>query len=335
MPIRDLSHPGAHEALVDTISVDPILSFNIRIGRDFAIRIDSRRRAPLYVFSGRPCRLEIPGLRASVKVEDGDIVFLPHGGAHRVSEGAHGAPSTFEDLLRREIGRRGRHYTLEVDATGEGDARGKAGLDETVVCGSFFWSHELATNPLFAQLPSLLHVRRADAAPTDFMPALTEMLQRLSSMRTGGRGVGMDQAVNTLLRQVVLNHLDAGAAPRAGARAAAPSRDARMSAALHAIHTRPRHPWTLEALAAECHLGRTAFAVRFQAQTGMGAMAYLAQWRVHLAARILRGERLTLDELAHRVGYASGANLARAYKRVMGHAPRAGGAEEGTPEAAA
>lgn len=62
--------------------------------------------------------------------------------------------------------------------------------------------------------------------------------------------------------------------------------------------------------------------MRFRRQTLLPPMTYLANWRVELAARMLREERLSLDEVAERVGYSSGAILARAYKRILGAAPR-------------
>ena len=97
--------------------------------------------------------------------------------------------------------------------------------------------------------------------------------------------------------------------------------DARLLTALEAIHDRPADPWTLESLAALCHMSRTAFATRFRAQMNLSPMQYLARWRIHLASRLLRERRLTLQQAADAVGYSTGAILARAYKRELGSSP--------------
>jgi len=47
-------------------------------------------------------------------------------------------------------------------------------------------------------------------------------------------------------------------------------------------------------------------------------MQYLAGWRMHLARRPLRDSRLSLAEIAPRVGYESEASFNRAFTRLVG-----------------
>lgn len=108
-------------------------------------------------------------------------------------------------------------------------------------------------------------------------------------------------------------------------RAVAPSLlmlDARIHTAIRAIHASPEQAWSVSSLAALSHLSRAAFTTRFRQQTMRSPMDYLANCRVELAARFLREEKLSLDQVAARVGYSSGAILARAYKRILGKSPR-------------
>ncbi|HSR98769.1 MAG TPA: helix-turn-helix transcriptional regulator [Kofleriaceae bacterium] len=74
-------------------------------------------------------------------------------------------------------------------------------------------------------------------------------------------------------------------------------------------------------LARRAGLSRSVFADRFHARLGMPAMAYLARWRLRLAARWLRETRLSVTEILHRIGYASPAAFHRAFKREHGIAP--------------
>jgi len=306
-----------YDALVDTLSFEPTLHFQARFGSGFAIDIGGRRRAPLYVFAGQSCRFRMHGGSASIHVEHGDILFLPHAGAHRIFDTPDATPLRFASLAARKIERKGQTYA--VDMAADIDCS-----DATVVSGSFFWTDALETAPLIARLPQVIHLQRRNAA-LPWLPPMADLVRWLSDIRRGGRGVGMTETVNALVRHIVLAHLrcDGGHLPCApGSAPAAPRRDARLHAALHAIHTRPEAPWTLESLAGLCHMTRTTFATRFRQQTRLPPMNYLANWRVHLAARLLREQRLSLDEVASRVGYSTGAILARAYKRVVGASPR-------------
>ena len=52
-------------------------------------------------------------------------------------------------------------------------------------------------------------------------------------------------------------------------------------------------------------------------------MAYLARWRIRLATNLLEDERLSIAEVAARVGYESESAFHRAFKREMEIPPAA------------
>lgn len=52
-------------------------------------------------------------------------------------------------------------------------------------------------------------------------------------------------------------------------------------------------------------------------------MAYLADWRLALAADLLRDPDVTIEAVARRVGYSNGFALSTAFKRVRGISPSA------------
>lgn len=53
----------------------------------------------------------------------------------------------------------------------------------------------------------------------------------------------------------------------------------------------------------------------------MPPMAYLAAWRMQIAAGLLTTGALTVAQVAERVGYESEASFGRAFKRVTGTTP--------------
>ena len=56
--------------------------------------------------------------------------------------------------------------------------------------------------------------------------------------------------------------------------------DATVGRSLAALHYRPAHPWTLDELAEEAGVSRSALTDRFARYLGQSPMAYLADWRL-------------------------------------------------------
>jgi AraC-like DNA-binding protein len=92
--------------------------------------------------------------------------------------------------------------------------------------------------------------------------------------------------------------------------------------ALRLLHHEPARPWTVAALATETGVSRAALARRFTELVGEPPMAFLAGWRLALAADLLRDPHATLAAVARQVGYGSPYALSTAFKRVRGVSPR-------------
>jgi AraC-like DNA-binding protein len=91
--------------------------------------------------------------------------------------------------------------------------------------------------------------------------------------------------------------------------------------ALRLLHNNPAHPWTVADLAAQTGVSRAALARRFTDLVGEPPMTFLTEWRLSLAADLLREPDATVDAVARRVGYGSGFALSTAFKRVRGLSP--------------
>ena len=88
-----------------------------------------------------------------------------------------------------------------------------------------------------------------------------------------------------------------------------------------AIHRRPGDPWTVESLAGIARFSRSRFSERFLTVVGVSPARYIARWRMHVAGRLLREERVSVADVAHRLGYDSEASFSRAFKRHVGVPP--------------
>jgi AraC-like DNA-binding protein len=98
-------------------------------------------------------------------------------------------------------------------------------------------------------------------------------------------------------------------------------RDKQIGRALSLVHRDAARMWTVESLATEVAMSRSAFAVRFTELVGEPPMHYVARWRMHVALTRLKEEGTALGELAIRLGYRSEAAFSRAFKRVIGVSP--------------
>ncbi|HET6711259.1 AraC family transcriptional regulator, partial [Amycolatopsis sp.] len=93
--------------------------------------------------------------------------------------------------------------------------------------------------------------------------------------------------------------------------------------ALRLLQHQPAEPWTVAKLAADVGVSRAALARRFTATLGETPMAYLAAWRLALAADLLRQHpEATIAAIAHQVGYGSAFALSAAFKREFGASPQ-------------
>lgn len=102
-------------------------------------------------------------------------------------------------------------------------------------------------------------------------------------------------------------------------------------AALRLLQDRPAEPWTVASLAREVGVSRATLARRFALEVGQTPMAFLTEWRLALAADLLREPDATVAGVARQVGYGSGFALSAAFTRVRGITPSAHRAAAGAP----
>jgi len=99
--------------------------------------------------------------------------------------------------------------------------------------------------------------------------------------------------------------------------------DPRIQQAAALIRDQPARAWTLQSLAREVGMSRTALTTGFRAATGESPMRHLAKIRLSQAAGYLLAADLSVEAIARRTGYASNASLSKAFRREFGASPGA------------
>lgn len=252
-------------------------------------------------------RLEISG-EDPMRVDPGDLLVLPHGDAHRLVD-AEGSSTV--KLVR---------VLQERDLYDEGPVHiGKGSPSASLVCG-FFELDPTGADLVLSCLPRVIRVAAEDAAhQVGWLTTTLEMVRDEVGGARPGSAALLDQLASVLFIQVLRAHVDA--LPERDAGWLAGLADPRIAAAMTRIHRSPQTAWSVDELAAAAGMSRSAFNARFRELVGSSPGQYLARWRMHRAAVLLRRERVGVGEAARRVGYESEATFAKAFKRHVGMPP--------------
>lgn len=231
----------------------------------------------------------------------GDAVVLPRGAAHSMLDTAAAQPMAGGAIMERL-------RALPEPATGV--AR--------MLCGHFEWDGTL-DHPLFAELPQVILVRNMLGREGG---GLFSTIVELITAEQAGAAPGASAVTDRMGEVLFVSLLRAWIADNAPTHGVlATLSDPRLARALSYIHRNHAAELDLARLAREAGMSRTSFATRFHEAMGQPPGAYLTEWRLLRARRLVTESTVALPEIVERVGYTSEAGLARAFKRRFGETP--------------
>ena len=199
-------------------------------------------------------------------------------------------------------------------------AFGGGGTVSRMVCGYIACTRSVC-RPLLDALPPVLVVHVGDDAAS----GMTRELLRVAVRESWAARPGAESLLTKVAELMFVEALRRYAAslPPGGTGWLAGVRDAHVGRALAALHADPSRAWTVDDLAAESALSRSALAEKFTSLVGEPPMQYLSRWRLALAAQSLRAGMEPITRIAERSGYDSEAAFGRAFKREFGEPPAA------------
>src|ERR1035437_1725630 len=193
------------------------------------------------------------------------------------------------------------------------------GVPTTVISGWFSFG-QMSVKPLKRLLPELILIK-ADQAQTLALHATLQLLASEMAEPAPGSEVMVNRLADILFIQCVRAHI-ASSSKSCKTGWLRAIFDPKIGAALKAMHERVENPWTVESLAASAGMSRSAFALRFKELLGETPLEYLTNWRMYKATGLMQEGDKKLFEVAKSVGYDSDAAFSKAFKRVLGVAPR-------------
>ncbi|MQS99009.1 AraC family transcriptional regulator [Streptomyces jumonjinensis] len=276
------------------------------------------RCAVLHYVTGGGCWLTGEG-RTPIRLRGGDLAVLPTGARHRLSDhperrgGASlcTAPGTFGRLTSGEI-----------------RIEGNGGPESRLLCAGLHYDESAATG-VYQALPWALVL---DRAQVDNEPLLRDTLRLLAAT---DRPVGPGDRLVTLRAfemalVLAMRHLLREAADNPASLPVL--RHPGVGRAMTLIAARFAEPWTVESLAREVGMSRSAFTAAFRELVGASPARHLTGRRMQEAARLLTETSLPQSAVPQRVGYQSAVGFHLAFRKWYGMTP--GEYRTGSPSAA-
>ncbi|MGK6325269.1 AraC family transcriptional regulator [Sphingomonas sp. DT-51] len=250
------------------------------------------------------CWLDARSLDAPIRLEAGDCVLLTAPQPYVLASDPTIPSSPAGPVFSQAVG------GLAVAGSGDG----------TLLIGGQLGFNPSAASLILDGLPDIVVVRQESVERGQLHWLLTRLVDEIAADAPGGALLA-DQLAQLLAVTLLRSHFAAGGAGMPGwLRGMA---DTRIAKAIAAVLAEPARAWTVGALAGEAGMSRSTFSARFSELVATAPMAFVQEWRLQSAARLLRSGRGSIGAIAAQVGYGSESALGAAFGRRFGSAPAA------------
>lgn len=243
-----------------------------------------------HVVTRGKCEIQVEG--EIFTLNEGDAIFMPMDASHKIAASIdNGATLNSSPSIPMT-------QLLEEESTG-------------LVCGHFAHQHPIF-NRLLAQLPSVLVVKQKKSG-------LASRILKLILEESNHSGLSpnylLDRLSDSLLYVLFRDNVDFGTGVFAA------MNHPKLSKSFDLIHNNTDQRLSVEQLAKQAGMSRSAFSSLFKELVDLSPAEYLTQWRMTQAYRWLVDEGISTYEAALRCGYESDASFSKAFKRIIGSGP--------------
>ena len=295
--------------ILQSIRLHSTLYCRAKMSAPWGFRVSRRQVASFHIVTGGKCWLTVEGINQPLLLTEGDLVILPHGHAHSMTDHPETPVTRLEDLRPKQpVKEDGIFYSLGQGAV------------TTLVCGGL-QLEDYATNPVYSLLPTFIHMKSQYGQANAWLEAIVKLVKLEASANQPDAETIITRLSEILFIRAVRSYMSVVGDGKTGWFGAL--KDPQIGQALALIQHRPGDPWTVESLASRVSLSRSAFSAKFKQLVGESPMQYITRVRLTKAAASLRANSATLVEVAASVGYDSEVAFSKAFKRQFGIAPGA------------
>ncbi|MES2264248.1 MAG: AraC family transcriptional regulator [Pseudomonadota bacterium] len=271
--------------------------------------------AVAYSVMGAPCWLLREGRKPAL-LREGDSVLTLHGSAVALVSSPQQPQVGFVEYWRSQ-------GLPELGATSRRSAPihfGFAGENrQPRLLTIAYILRDPERSPLLSILPEVIELPDSAGGLLPWLPPIMQLLTEEDIARKPGylaTATHLAELVFTsFLRAYVLS------TPATSAGWLRGLTDQRIGKALAAMHSRPAHPWSASALAAQASMSRATFARRFRDMVGQSPIDYLIAWRMQIASHMVLDGHMAIGEIADAAGYRSETAFRKAFRQTFGMAP--------------
>jgi len=271
--------------------------FNADFCGGWTISSPEHNKASYHIIERGTCWLHFGEDQQPLTLRGGDLVFFPRDIRHMMSNSSEKQPLAPPGVVAPDT----------------------EGPTTRMVCGYFEFESNLV-NPILNALPDVVHIQNDDPDNAIWLEALLSQICRETEMNALGSKAVIDKLSDVLFVQIIRCWINKKASEQGLLAALA---DPQISAALQHIHQSPNTVWTVESLAQQVGMSRSAFAKRFQTVMGATPMHYLAHWRMQKAHELLTTSNQSVAQIAEQFNYQSEASFSKAFKQHMDIGPGA------------
>ncbi len=304
--------------ILTRLSLKGTFYFRTSFTPPFGIQVPAYQNVARFHFVQRgELKVFVSNTGQTLRLKQGDLIVIPHGSAHALlcNEVQPLDALPLEQVLK-EAGYKGDGVLIYG---GEDKSR-----DTQLICGHFSFTgppgRQGTGHMLIDRLPPYILIENYGEEAGAWIEATLRMIgSEINGARIGGDLIALKLS-EVLFAQAIRAHLEHQSPSDT---ALAGFADSRISRALTAFHHSPAQEWSVESLAREAGMSRTAFAQLFSEKMGTTPMQYLTDWRMQIACHGLTEARWNVADAAAEVGYASEAAFSRVFKKQVGVSPAA------------
>ncbi len=261
------------------------------------------------------CKITPDG-EAPIELYEGDSFIFPRGGRMSLSSDneveIHPVADVWNSEERSFVGFDQYPPGAYNETTWGGDGQ------KTRLLSLVFEIEEQSRSSLFNALPNYMILRKHECQEFHLIRSALYAIAKQETNSQPGEYAIKSHISEALLLSQLRAHV---AQTNYSSGLLAAIKDPYLQGVFIALHKAPQLRWTVELMAEEAGLSRTAFAKRFRNILDDTPMNYLHQHRMELAASKLKNTQKNIETIAHEIGYANSQHFRKHFLRRFKMSP--------------